>query len=139
MKKMPGDIILLHMCTRNEGHMINGSWNIRYNRQNVLSFWAIFWPFTPWQLGKSKFWKIEKKHQEISSFYKSVTAQKMKFSLMENFIVCAVCTKKAKMAVIWCMVPLGYGVRQTEFFSFWTIFCPFNPPPPLKTQKIKKI
>ena len=23
------------------------------------------------------------------------------------------------------------------FFSFWTIFCPFTPPPPLTTQRIK--
>ena len=32
---------------------------------------------------------------------------------------------------------LRYGVQQTEFFfSFWTILCPFTPPP-LTTQRIK--
>ena len=68
MKKMPGDITLLQMCTRNEDHMIYGSWNIRYNRQNVLSFWAIFWPFTPWQPEKSKFWKIERNTRRYHHF-----------------------------------------------------------------------
>ena len=31
-KKLPEDIILLHMCTINVDHMIYGSWNIRCNR-----------------------------------------------------------------------------------------------------------
>ena len=60
MKKMPGDIILLHMCTINEDHMMYDSWNTRHNRQNFLSFWAIFCPFTLLTTGKikiSKKWK----------------------------------------------------------------------------------
>ena len=28
MKKIPGDIITLHMCTKNNDHMMYGSWNI---------------------------------------------------------------------------------------------------------------
>ena len=44
MKKMDGYIILLHMCTINEDHMIYDFRNIRCNRQNLLSFWAIFCP-----------------------------------------------------------------------------------------------
>ena len=31
-KKMPGDIIFLHMCAINENRMMYGSWNIRHNR-----------------------------------------------------------------------------------------------------------
>ena len=27
---------------------------------------------------------------------------------------------------VWFM---RYGVQQTDFLSFWTIFCPFTPPP----------
>ena len=38
---------------------------------------------------------------------------------------------KLKLYDVWF---LRYGVQQTEFFSFWTIFCPFSP---LTTQKIK--
>ena len=40
MKKMPRDIIILHMCTINDNHMMYGSWDIVRNRQN-------FCPFTP--------------------------------------------------------------------------------------------
>ena len=45
---MPGDIVLLHMCTINEDHTKYGSWNKRCNRPDVLSFG----PFLPiyWQL-----------------------------------------------------------------------------------------
>ena len=46
-KKMPGDIILLHMCTINEDHMIYGSWEIRRTTHNFSSFWATFCPFYP--------------------------------------------------------------------------------------------
>ena len=28
MKKMPGDIIILHMCTKNYDHMMYGSWDM---------------------------------------------------------------------------------------------------------------
>ena len=45
-EKTPGDIIILLMCTKNENHMMNGSWDIEHNRQNFLSFWTILCPFT---------------------------------------------------------------------------------------------
>ena len=48
--------------------IIYGSWNIRFDRQNVLSVWAIFCPFTPpWRPRKSKFWKTEKTPGDIIS------------------------------------------------------------------------
>ena len=46
MKKFDGDIIL-HMCTKNHNHMILGSGKTKWHKQNFLSFWAIFYPFTP--------------------------------------------------------------------------------------------
>ena len=60
MLKKPGDIILLHMCTINEGHMMYASWNIRHNRQNFFSFWNIFCCFThlrTWKIKVLKKWK----------------------------------------------------------------------------------
>ena len=42
--KMPGDIILLHMCTINEDHMMYSSWDTECNRQYFLSFWTILLP-----------------------------------------------------------------------------------------------
>ena len=32
MKKTPWDIIILHMCTKNNNHTMYGSWNIMCNR-----------------------------------------------------------------------------------------------------------
>ena len=47
LKKKPGDIIILHMCTINDNHMMYGSWDIKHDRHNFLSFWTIFCFFTP--------------------------------------------------------------------------------------------
>ena len=33
MKKTPGDIIILHMCTENYDEMMYGSWGMVYNGQ----------------------------------------------------------------------------------------------------------
>ena len=46
MKKTPGDIIILHKCTMNNNHMMHGSCDMKRDRQNFLSFWDIFCPFT---------------------------------------------------------------------------------------------
>ena len=37
---------------------------------------------------------------------------------------------------------MRYGVQQTDFLSFWTIFCPFMPPLPpnnLENQTFEKM
>ena len=43
MKKALGDIIILHMCTINDNHIMYGSWDMECLRQIFLSFWTIFW------------------------------------------------------------------------------------------------
>ena len=72
MKKNPGDIIL-HKCTINDNHMINGSWDINCNRQIFFGrlgpFFALLPPLTAQKIKISKKWK---KHQEIWSFYTTV-------------------------------------------------------------------
>ena len=45
MKKIPGDIIILQMCQINNSHMINGSWDIKHNRQNFFVTGEHFLPF----------------------------------------------------------------------------------------------
>ena len=62
MKKAPGDIIILYICTINDNHMMHGSRDIEHDRQNFLSFWNIILPFYP---KKSKFCKTEKKNGDI--------------------------------------------------------------------------
>ena len=65
---------ILKMCTKNHNHMIYVSWDTKWNRQNFLSFWAIFSPFTTPLLmiskpKKSKFFKKWQKFLEILSFH----------------------------------------------------------------------
>ena len=66
------EILSFYMCTINENHMMYGSWDIGCDRQNFLSFWTIFCPFTPLKSWKIEILKIWKKHLEILSFYASV-------------------------------------------------------------------
>ena len=39
------EISYFTLVYHNDNHMIYGSWDMEYNRQNFLSFWAIFCPF----------------------------------------------------------------------------------------------
>ena len=53
MTKASGDVIVLHMCTTNHNHMMYASWDVACDR-HVLSFWAIFCPFSPLTTWKIK-------------------------------------------------------------------------------------
>ena len=57
MKKTPGGIIILHIHTINDNHMMYGSSDVEQDRQNFLSFVAIFCPFTPLTTRKTKILK----------------------------------------------------------------------------------
>ena len=63
MKNTSEDIIILHLCTKNRNHMMFSSWDMMWDRQDFLSLWVIFCPFTSplkWSQ-KSIFWQNEKK------------------------------------------------------------------------------
>ena len=72
LKETPGGIIILHMCTINDNHMVYGSWDMECERQNFLSFWTIFCPFNPLTIHKIKILIKWKKSLEILSFYTCV-------------------------------------------------------------------
>ena len=75
-KKMPGDIIILryyhYHCNINDNHMMYGSWDMKHNGQNFLSFWTVFCPFIPLKKQKIKILKKWKQIPEILSFYTCV-------------------------------------------------------------------
>ena len=54
MKKTSRDIIILHICTINDSHMMHVSGDIECNGQNFLSFWSVFCFFTPLTTQKNK-------------------------------------------------------------------------------------
>ena len=69
-KKTPGDIIILHKCTKNHDHMLQCSWDMACDGRNCyFSFWAIFCSITPVTAQKMKISKKWKKCLVISSFY----------------------------------------------------------------------
>ena len=102
MKEKLGDIIILHMCTINDNHMMYGSWEIKLDRQNFLSFWTVLCPFTPLTTPKIKILKKWKQHLEILSFYTS--------TINDNHILYG----------SWDM-----KCDRQNFLSFWIVFSPF--------------
>ena len=54
MKKTPENIIILQMCTKNDSHMMYGSWHMECNGQN---FGPFFCPFTTLRTQKIKILK----------------------------------------------------------------------------------
>ena len=69
IKTKPRDIIILHLCTTNDNHMIYGSWDMEHKRQIFLSFWTTFSPFTALAIHKIKILKKWKKYWAILSFF----------------------------------------------------------------------
>ena len=64
-KKIPEDIIILQMCAINESYIMYGSWYIKCNKQNFLSLWTFFCPFTLVTTQKIKFHKMKKTRGDI--------------------------------------------------------------------------
>ena len=63
LKKVPGDIIILHKCTKNHDHKLYCSWDMACNSCNhYFPFWAIFCPFTSLTAQKVK---IKKKNEKV--------------------------------------------------------------------------
>ena len=115
MKKMPGDIIILHKCTKNQDHMLYYSWDMVCDGCNCyFSFWTIFCSFTPLTAPKMKISKKWKKPLEMSSFYTSVP----------------------KIMIIWCNIVPEVSQRDgcNCYFFILGYFLPFYP---LTAQEIK--
>ena len=45
MNKTPGDIIILHICTKNDNHMMYGSWDIATYR--IFCYFGLFFALLP--------------------------------------------------------------------------------------------
>ena len=103
MKTNSGDIIILHMFTKNHNNMMYGSWDTEWDRQNYLSFWAIFCPFTP---------------QTIWRYYHS-----------GDIITLYLCTINDNH-MMYASRDMECDRQNVIFLSFWTVFCPLPSPPP---------
>ena len=74
LKKWKKCLEISQKCTFNDNHMMYDSWDMKHNRQNFLSFWAIFCFFTPLTTQKSIFWKNQKNIWRYHHF--TITNQK---------------------------------------------------------------
>ena len=110
-EKISWDIIILHMCTKYFNHMMYGSWDTEWNRQNFCHFGPFFALSAPWQPLNQNF-KIEKK-------------------TFRDIIMIHICIRNDNHMMFgsWDMER-----HWQNFLSFWTSFCPFIP---LWTQKIQ--
>ena len=109
--KIAGDIIILHECIKNHNHMRYSSQDIDWDRQKVLSFWAIYCqspptpphPPPPLTTQKIKILKQWKKNLEKSSLY-----------------ICI-----PKITIIWCMLPEIWNTTDITFCHFGPFFALF--------------
>ena len=112
-KKGPGDIINLHMCSKNYDQMMYRSWDMGRDRCNCyFSRWAIFCTFTTLTVRKIKLLKKWKKTNG-------------------DIINLHMCIKHYDHMTdrSWDIVH-----DRCNYFSFWAFFCPFTL---TATRKIK--
>ena len=121
MKTVLENIIILHMSTINDDHMIYVSWDMERDGQNFLSFLTIFWPFIPPPGSQKKNKNFEKMKKAWRYYY---------FTHVYH---------KWESHGVWC---LRYGARQTEFINILDHFLPFyhwNNPDNQNFEKMKNI
>ena len=111
LKKTPPDIIILHICTINDYHLMYGCWNMERNRQNFCHSGTFFALFPPQDKGNQNFGKMNTAPEDIIILPMCI--------INDNHMMCH----------SWDMEHDGQN-----FLSFWTIFCTLTP---LTTQKAK--
>ena len=140
------------MCTKNDNHMMYGSWDTEWDRQNFLSFWATFAllpnPLPPNDPENQNFDKNEKECQEVLSLYTYVCTinedhmiygswklpgnpENQNFKIEKNtwrYYHFTHLHYKWQSYHVWF---LRYGARQTEFFchsgTFFALLPPYGP------------
>ena len=103
-KKTPWDIIILHMYTIKDNHMIYGSWIIKHNTEFfvILSYFLHFYP------------PNNPKNQNL---------EKMKKNPWRYHHFTIVYQKSWSYTILF----LRYGVTDVIVFHFGPFFCPFTP------------
>ena len=110
LKKTPGDIIILHISTKNDNHMMYGSWDMEHDRQ----FFVIpdhFLPFYPTMDPQNQNFQKNEKKKNTWRYYHLTNISDSHMMYGSSNMEC----------------------NGQKFLSFWTVFCPFTP---LTTRKI---
>ena len=88
---------------------VYGSWDIKLDRQNFLSFWTVFWPFTTQKI-KPNF--NNPKNQNFEKLKK----------MLGDIIISHKCTKNHDHMLYYSLLDMVHN-RCNCYFSFWAIFC----------------
>ena len=119
MKKPPGDIITLHICTINDNHMMYGLWVMEHDWQ----FFVILDCFLPYlitlHMHVPKMTLIWCMVPEISRVTDTIF---LSFFEILQFYSCV-----PWMTIIWCMVPEICSMRDRIFCHFWPFFALLPP------------
>ena len=115
LKNTSGDVIILHICTTNDNHMMHGSWDMERNRQ-TLSFWTVFYPFPSLWTQKIN---ILKKWKQTWRYYHFINVY-----------------RKWQSYNVWF---LRYEVQLTKLFVILDCSLPFYPPNNPKDQSFVKM
>ena len=97
MRKRPGDIIILHKCTKNNDNILYCSWDMTCDRCNFFWGGGYFLPFYPLTAQKLNIFKNWERLLEISSFY----------------------TYAPKFMVRWCTVPEIWSIMDGWKNDIW--------------------
>ena len=116
-KKIAVDIIILHMFTKKHNYMMSGSLDTEWDKQNFLSFWAIFALLLP-----------PPNNPENQNF------EKMR--KIPGDIILHICTINENHYDVWF---LRYGAQQTKFVVFLGHFLPLATWKIIILKKWKKI
>ena len=127
MKKNPGDVIILHKCTKSHDHPLYCSGDVAWDGCNCyFSFWAIFCPFNHLRNWKKK---LSKKKTEKTRTTTATTMTTTKTTWRYHF------TQVYQKSRSYAILVLRYMVHdRCNYFLFWAILCSFTP---LTSQKIK--
>ena len=109
------DILFYYTCLPLCTLCTYGSWDMERHRQNFLSFWTIFCPFTPLTTWKTK---ILKKWKNVRRYYHFTHV----YHKWKSYVV-----------YFW-----RYERDRHNFFSFLTIFMPFYTSNNRVNQNLKK-
>ena len=159
IKRNTGDIIILHIWTINDNHMMYGSWDMEHDRQIFLSFWTILPSIDP---ENQNFEKMKKKPWRYCHFtnvyhkWQSYDGQNF-LSFWTIFLTFYPPNNPKNQNTernvwryhhfthvyhIWQSYNvwlLRYGVWRTEFFVILDHFLHFYPPNNLKNQNFEKM
>ena len=105
-KKIAGDIVITHMCTKSHNHMMYGSWVMEWDRQFFVILNGLFSFYPPNNPKNQNFEKIKTTPGDIIILHR--------YNINDNHV----------MHGSWDMERDGQNC-----LSFWTFFLPFYPQP----------